>query len=186
MRAKLPGAQIVADPFHVVPGAGEALDTVRRSRQREQRRRPKGKRGRRSTWNPRLYHARRLLLRGRERLTERQRRRLCELFGRDPVIAEAWGLKEAMRAVYAAGDRAEAVPALDRFFAAVGRCGLQPFEAYANGIAPWCEEILAYLDQPAPNGYAEGVINKVKVIKRRAYGLPTFEGFRERVLIACG
>jgi transposase len=30
------------------------------------------------------------------------------------------------------------------------------------------------------------VINKVKVIKRRAYGLPTFEGFRERVLIACG
>jgi transposase len=36
-------------------------------------------------------------------------------------------------------------------------------------------------------GYAEGVINKVKVIKRRAYGLPTFDGFRERVLIAsCG
>jgi len=30
------------------------------------------------------------------------------------------------------------------------------------------------------------VINKVKVIKRRAYGLPTFKGFRERVLLACG
>jgi hypothetical protein len=36
------------------------------------------------------------------------------------------------------------------------------------------------------NGYAEGVINKVKVIKRRAYGLPTFSGFRKRVVIACG
>ena len=50
----------------------------------------------------------------------------------------------------------------------------------------WREEILAYFDEPTTNGYAEGVINKVKVLKRRAYGLPTFEGFRERVLIACG
>jgi transposase len=186
LRAKLPDAQIVADPFHVVRGAGEALDTVRRTRQREQRRTLKGKRGRRARWNPRLYRARRLLLRGRERLTERQRLRLCDLFAHDPVIAEAWGLKEALRAVYAAADRARAERQLDRFFAAVGRCALQPFEAYANGIAPWREEILACHDQPASNGYAEGVINKVKLIKRRAYGLPAFEGFRERVLIACG
>jgi hypothetical protein len=33
------------------------------------------------------------------------------------------------------------------------------------------------------NGYAEGVINKVKMIKRRAYGLPSFDRFRERVLL---
>jgi hypothetical protein len=26
--------------------------------------------------------------------------------------------------------------------------------------------------------------NKIKVIKRRAYGLPTFEGIRRRVLVA--
>jgi transposase len=31
-----------------------------------------------------------------------------------------------------------------------------------------------------------GVINKVKVIKRRTYGLPTFTGFRKRILLACG
>jgi transposase len=49
----------------------------------------------------------------------------------------------------------------------------------------WHEELLAYFDEPTTNGYAEGVINKVKVIKRRAYGLPTFDGFRERVLLAC-
>ena len=50
----------------------------------------------------------------------------------------------------------------------------------------WQTELLAYFDQPTTNGYAEGVINKVKVIKRRAYGLPTFAGFRKRVVIACG
>jgi transposase len=186
VRAMLPGARIVADPFHVVRGAGDALDTVRRARQRQRRATVKSARGRSTTWNRRLYGARRLLLRGRERLTERGRRRLRELFADDPVIAEAWALKEALRAVYAAPDRAEGERRLELFFAAVERCGLQPFRAYANGIHGWRPEILAYLDEPTSNGYAEGVINKVKVIKRRAYGLPGFEGFRERVLLACG
>lgn len=40
-------------------------------------------------------------------------------------------------------------------------------------------EFLAYFDQRATNGYAEGITNKIKVIKRRAYGLPTFAGFRD-------
>jgi transposase len=43
---------------------------------------------------------------------------------------------------------------------------------------------LAYFDEPTTNGYAEGVINKVTVINRRAYGLPRFAGFRDRVLLA--
>jgi transposase len=46
--------------------------------------------------------------------------------------------------------------------------------------------MLACFDEPTTNGYAEGVINKIKVTKRRAYGLPTFTGFRRRVVIACG
>jgi transposase len=186
LRAKLPNARIVADPFHVVRGAGEALDSVRRAHQRELRAKATGRKTLRATWNPRLYRARHLLLRGKERLTESQRRRLCEIFALDPAIAEAWRLKELLRSVYAADDRTQATQRLDRFFAAVERSGLQPFEAYVNGIGPWRAEILAYFDQPASNGYAEGVINKVKVIKRRAYGLPSFESFRERVLVACG
>src|SRR5919204_545139 len=111
---------------------------------------------------------------------------LFELFQREPVIAEAWGLKEAFRSVYAAADRAEAARRLDAFLAAVERARILSFAAFADGVRLWREEILAYFDEPTTNGYAEGVINKVKVLKRRAYGLPTFEGFRERVLIACG
>jgi transposase len=95
-------------------------------------------------------------------------------------------LKGALRSVYAAESRAQAEWRLDRFAAAAARSGYQPFSAYLNGITPWREEILAHFEQPVSNGYAKGVINKVKVIKRRAYGLPSFEGFRERVLVACG
>jgi transposase len=138
---------------------GEALGTVRRTRQRERQATVKGKRGHSATWNPRLYRARHLLLRGKERLSESQRQRLCDPFVHDPVIAEAWWLKEALRSVYAAESRAEAEWRLDRFAAPAARFGYQPFSAYLNGITPWREEILAYFDQPASNGYAEWVIN---------------------------
>jgi transposase len=33
--------------------------------------------------------------------------------------------------------------------------------------------LLAYFEDPTTNGYAEGVINRIKTIKRRAYGLPS-------------
>jgi transposase len=107
IKTALPQARIVADHFHLVRGANTALDTVRRERQRLARtgKRPKGaRRAGKLTWRQDLFHARHRLLKARERLSERQRRQLCELFTREPLIAEAWGLKEAFRAIYRAPD----------------------------------------------------------------------------------
>ena len=36
------------------------------------------------------------------------------------------------------------------------------------------------------NGLSEGLNNKVKVLKRVAFGLHSFEGFRKRILLTCG
>jgi transposase len=179
----------VVDHFHLVRGANTALDAVRHERQRERRTcRPKGTRrsGQHHGWRRDLYHSRHRLLRAREKLTARQRRQLCELFEREPLLAEAWGLKEAFRSIYRAPDRQEAERRFDAFLAATDRAQIPSFSAFAEGVQQWREELLAYFDQPTTNGYAEGVINKVKVIKRRVYGLPTFNGFRKRVVIACG
>lgn len=84
---------------------------MRRDRRRERaNRRPKGIReqAHRDRWKPELYRARHLLLKASERLTERDRRRLCALFDSDPLLAEAWGLKEAFRSIYRAPSRDEA------------------------------------------------------------------------------
>jgi transposase len=189
IRAALPHARIVCDHFHLVRGANAALDAVRRERQRQAKaRRPKGVRrsGQHAAWRPELYRARHRLLKARERLSEHDRRRLSELFEREPILAEAWGLKESFRHVYRARDRAEAERRLEAFLAAVDRAALPAFDAFAKGIRIWQQELLAYFDEPTTNGYTEGVINKVKVIKRRAYGIPTFTAFRQRVLLACG
>jgi transposase len=187
--AALPDARIVCDRFHLVRGANTALDSVRRERQRDAKaKRPKGTRrsGQYVRWRPELHQARHRLLKASERLTPRERQRLCDLFARDPIIAEAWGLKEAFRDVYRASSHGDAQQRLDTFFVAVDGAGLPAFDAFAKGIRSWQKELLAYFEEPTTNGYAEGVINKVKVIKRRAYGLPTFTGFRKRVVIACG
>jgi transposase len=188
VRQELPQAQIVCDPFHLVRGANEALDTVRRQRQRQPapRRRQQGRKPRKESWRQQLFRARHRLLKARERLSFQERRSLCELFEAEPLLAEAWALKEAFRAIYRSTSRIEAEQRLARFLAAVDRAAIPSFTAFAEGIRLWREELLAYFDQPITNGYAEGVINKVKVIKRRAYGLPTFNGFRQRVLVACG
>jgi transposase len=155
----------VVDQFHLVRGANAALDSVRRERRREHgRRRPKGARrsGKGASWRQDL------------------------LFEREPLIAEAWGHKEAFRAIYRAPDRREAERRLDHFLGAVERARLPAFAAFADGVRLWRTELLACFDEPTTNGYAEGVINKVEVIKRRAYGPPSFDGFRERVLLASG
>jgi transposase len=151
IHAALPHARIVCDHFHLVRGANTALDAVRRERQRHAKaRRPKGVRrsGQHAAWRPELYHARHRLLKARERLTGRERRRLSELFERDPLIAEAWGLKERFRDVYRASDRTEAERRLELFLAAVDRAGLPAFDAFAKGIHIWQQELLAYFDEP--------------------------------------
>jgi len=60
------------------------------------------------------------------------------------VIAEAWALKEAFRALYKAADRREAELRLDHFLAATQRAQLPAFTAFADGIRLWRNELLAY------------------------------------------
>jgi transposase len=146
---ELPWARIVVDHFHLVRGANTALDSVRRE---HGQRRPKGVRrsGKSGSWRQDLYRARHRLLKARERLSERERRRLCALFEREPLIAEARALKEAFRSIYRAPDRSEAERRLERFLAAVGRAQLPAFVAFAEGVQLWRAELLAYFDERPP------------------------------------
>jgi Transposase len=80
--------------------------------------------------DPRSTNARHRLLKARERLNERERRRLAELFAHEPLIAEAWGLKQAFRAVDRAADRTTAEQRLGAFLLAVGRAGIPAFDAF--------------------------------------------------------
>ena len=59
-------------------------------------------------------------------------------------------------------------------------------EYYSNSsktIIRWIGEIIAYFDERMTNGVVEGINNKLKLIKRSAYGFRNFDNFRDRVLL---
>ena len=59
---------------------------------------------------------------------------------------------------------------------------LTPFVKCANAFANWKTGILNSLDNSFTNGFTEGCNNKIKVLKRNAYGYSNFRRFRNRIL----
>jgi transposase len=59
----------------------------------------------------------------------------------------------------------------------------QYFPKSCQTIKRWIDEIVAYFDNRTTQGAVEGINQKIKLIKRRAYGLANFENFRRRVLL---
>ena len=59
----------------------------------------------------------------------------------------------------------------------------QYFSSTVNTITNWLDEIIAYFDNRTTSGVVEGVNNKLKLIKRSAYGFRNFENYKNRCLL---
>ena len=176
--AALPNVPRVADKFHVLRNVNLALD--------RQRSRLQG-RGRKTGARKRLFRKRYLLLRALGSLTVADRHRLDSIFFDHPEMALGWQLKEGFRAIYElASSRDDAAGMLESWFELAASSRIPEFEKLARNLMGWRPELLAYFDYRITNGYAEGITNRIKVIKRQAYGVPTFDSFRRRILVECG
>jgi transposase len=179
----LPKATQVVDPFHLVALANRCLDSVRRRVQSEQT----GHRGRRD--DP-LYRARRVLLRGEEKLGEAATQRLWSLLALgDPgaEVAIAYRVKERLRDFYRTLDPAEARTMLEEL---VGHCANQamPAEVQKLGrtIKHWFDKIANFHLARVSNGPTEALNNLIKRIKRIGFGFRNFENYRIRALLYAG
>ena len=59
---------------------------------------------------------------------------------------------------------------------------LPEFKELLHTLGNWREEILNYLDYRITNGFVEGKNNRIKTIKRAAYGYRNMANFRLRIL----
>jgi len=59
---------------------------------------------------------------------------------------------------------------------------LEPFKKLGLRLKSWRDGVLNYFKHPISDAVPEGLNNKIKVIKRRSYGLRDFEYFRLKVL----
>ena len=159
----LPDALVVADKFHVLALAGRALREVHGEK------RQRGS----VAW---------LLQRGVERLSKEERERVLAALTADPSLSRAWGLKEGLRAVYKKQRGEEAAAALERWIGEAQASGLRPFQRTAATLKKWRQEVLNYWRYPITNALVEGKHNRIKALKRRAYGYRNDRSFLLRQL----
>ena len=60
----------------------------------------------------------------------------------------------------------------------------QYFTSSQKTIRRWLAELIAYFDNITTRGVVEGINNKLKLIKRSAYGFKNFDNFRVRCLLS--
>jgi transposase len=170
----LPQAKVVADKFHLIRHINGAVDKVRSRLQGGSRRGKKRD----------LFESRYTLLKGVEKLADGEKERLNRLFYRYPELKRAWVLKESFRAWYRETDRSRAEEKLAQLEEEIRNDSLYEFKKLLYMLTNWREEILNYFDYPITNGFVEGKNNRIKTIKRMAYGYRNMDNFRMRILAA--
>lgn len=189
-----PNALIIPNKFHLVSEVNRALDLVRKRVQKEGKRKELGDKisnamlsridaefnigeKRKEIWGIRF-----LLMKNSEDLTGEEKGRLWGVLRREWELRKAYQLKENFR-------RALEGRFKDFLKWEIGARGsiFEDFQRLARSFACWHQEIRSYYRRKSwTNGFAEGMNNKIKVIKRRAFGFRNEENFRERILAAFG
>ena len=193
-----PNAVRVADPFHVVKWATEALDEVRRGAwndaRAQARAEPRRGRGRpRADAPPRpasdrakgLKGARYSLWKNPDNLTENQQIKLAWIAATDPKLYRAYLLKEGLRVIFAMPHSA-AVEALDRWISWARRCQIPSFVKLQKSIVKHKDRILAAIEHNLSNGLIESTNTKIRLITRMAFGFRSPEALIALALLSLG
>ncbi len=171
VRAHCPNAEVVYDLFHVAAKYGrEVIDRVRideanRLRHDRQARRV-------------VKSARWLLLRNRENLSHpAQQARLDELLSANETLMAAYVLKEDLKQLWRFTDEHQARLHWAGWYRRAMESGIEPLMRFARRLVPYVEGIIAHCRHPLHTSVLEGINNKIKVIKRMAYGFRDMEYF---------
>ena len=163
VRAQCPQAQIVYDLFHVLAKyAREVIDRVRvdaANRVRDDKPRRKV-----------IKTARWLLLRNPSSLSGDEPVRLKELLAANRSLLKVYLLKDELKQLWRYRREAWARKAWKTWRQRAMRSRLEPLKRFARNLEPHLEGIFSHTRWPLGTNLIEGINNKIKVIKRIAYG----------------
>jgi len=172
--ARAPQAAILFDKFHIMRHLGEALDKVRKSEY-----------ARLSGRDRRYIKGQKYtLLSHRENLSLEGRQALKTLLAANKRLNTAYLLKESFGQLWDYEREGWARRFFENWRAALKWQRLEPYEKFAQmidrhwgGIAAYCKP-----ENKVSLGFVEGLNNKIRVIRRRAYGLRDEQYLRLKVL----
>lgn len=135
--------------------------------------------------NRKLFkHSKRLLIKRSSKLKDYEKERINAMMYISDELRQAYYLKEAFYTVIDAQSREEAKKLMADWILSAQNSGIPEYTSCSNTLINWQTGILNSFDVPYSNGFTEGCNNKIKVIKRNAYGYRNFERFRKRILHA--
>ena len=163
VRAHCPNARVVYDLFHVVAKYGrEVIDRVRVDQANQLRHdKPARRLVKQSRW---------LLLRNPENLDQRQAASLDELLAVNQPLMLAYLMKSQLKGLWYARTERAARWRLTHWLNQALSSGVASLERFARNLQPYAEGIIASASYPLSTSVVEGVNNRIKVIKRMAYG----------------
>lgn len=166
----IPNAVIVADRFHVMQNLNRALDECRKQEKNL------------SDNKDDFKDAKYPILKNKEDLTEEQRTILAKVLSISSILKLAYELKEQFREIFNEMNRQEAKLKLHRWILEVVKNDVFISFNFVKTLLNWEEQILNYFINHLSSGFVEGVNNKFKLIKRKAFGFRNFENFRLKII----
>ena len=127
-------------------------------------------------------HSRKLLFKRFDTLTDDQKLQVNAMLYVSPSLCTAHFYKEDFLKILDCQDRESAKAALSDWINSAYDCGIERFKKCAQAMINWSTGILNSFSCPVTNGFTEGCNNKIKVLKRNAYGYHDFNRFRNRIL----
>lgn len=178
VRYQCPLAEIVYDLFHVVAKYGrEVIDRVRVDQANRLRADKKARRV--------VKSSRWLLLRNKENLTRREDRiQLRELLAANRPLLTAYVLKDDLKHLWDYHYPKAAQRFWKQWYSHAIRSRIEPLKTFAIKLKSYLDGIIAHCRWPLHTSVIEGINNKIKVIKRMAYGFRDDEYFFLRIRAA--
>ncbi len=163
VRDQCPGTEIVYDLFHVVAKYGrEVIDRVRVD---EANRLKNDKAKRKVIKGPRW-----LLLRNRENVKPKDRVKLRELLQANRRLMTVYVLKDDLKHLWDYTYMGSALRFWDHWYHRAIRSRIEPLKKFARNLNQRITGVIAHCHWPLHTSLLEGINNKIKVIKRMAYG----------------
>ena len=174
-RAVFPAAIIVTDRFHFFAKLQQAVDACRKYYRGKY---PKDKE---------LLNLKWILLKNEAELTPQERRVLATVFSNSAyeLLKRSYEAKNAFRAILEEDiTRLEAQEKITRWLADITQNANRFLTKFISFYNRWDTYILNYFEGRYHTSIIEGINNKIKSIKRRAFGFANFEHFKIRVITA--
>ena len=171
VRMHLPNVAIVFDRFHVTKLLNSTIDKIRRAEYAKCQ--DKGLNV--------LKGQRFLLLRNFVDLDDSQKSSLKHLLEVNQALSIAHTMKEQFRLFWVCDSKHSATRFLCWWIVQAMESGVGLLAQTARTLLHYSEGLLSYFEHRIDNGKAEGINNKIKVLKRQAYGFHDQEYFKLRL-----